>query len=218
MMKEKVLSALFVAAVVGAHSVIAYGQQDQPFYRVKPAASNAPSSISQRYEKEGIAVEFSIKSLAGQDGKDPGLVAGADATISFRLTDKQTGQPVTGLHPNAWISSRTAQHAPNEAECKDKIRTYTGGLLSARADIDLNSYMMVTLNHDNTITFINPQVSFNITKLESIVMLPAAGADWALSKDKDFLYVTLPGQSSVAIINTITRKLIGTIPMVDDDP
>jgi YVTN family beta-propeller protein len=204
-------SAVFIAVFVSAQAVLAYGQNDQPFYRVKPVASSAPSYISQRYEKEGIAVEFSIKSLAGQDGKDPGLVAGADATVSFRLTDKQTGQPITGLHPNAWISSRTAQHAPNEAECRDKIRTYTGGLLSARADIDLNSYLMVTLNHDNTVTFINPQISFNITKLESIVMLPGTGADWTLSKDKDFLYVTLPGQSAVAIINTITRKLEGTI-------
>jgi YVTN family beta-propeller protein len=206
-----VASALLVAVVVIAQAGIAYGQKDQPFYRVKPAPSNAPSHISQQYEKEGIVVEFSIKSLAGQDGKDPGLVAGADATVSFRLTDKRTGHPITGLHPNAWISSRTAQHAPNEAECRDKIRTFAGGLLSARADIDLNSYLMLTLNHDNTITFINPQVSFNITKLESIVMLPGPGADWALSKNKDFLYVTLPGQSAVAVINTITRKLVGTI-------
>ena len=206
-----VASALFIAVVVSAQAVITYGQKDQPFYRVKSAPSTAPSSISQQYEKEGIAVEFSIKSLGGQNGKDPGLVAGADATVSFRLTDKRTGQPITGLHPMAWISLRTAQHAPNEAECRDKIRTYTGGLLSARADIDLNSYMMLTLNHDNTITFINPQISFNITKLESIVMLPGPGADWTLSKDKDFLYVTLPGQSAVAVINTVTRKLVDTI-------
>jgi YVTN family beta-propeller protein len=185
--------------------------KDQPFYRVKTAPSTSPSSISQMYEKEGIAIEFNIKSIAGQDGKDPGLVAGADATVSFRLTDKRTGQPITGLHPNAWISSRSTNHSPNEAECRDKIRTYMGGLLSARADTDLNSYLMLTLNHDDTITFINPQVSFNITKLESIVTLPGPGADWTLSKNKEFLYVTLPGQSAVAIINTITRKLIGTV-------
>ena len=88
-----------------------------------------------------------------------------------------------------------------------------GGLLSVRADIDLNSYVLLTLNHDNTITFINPQVSFNITKLESIIPLPGAGADWALSKNRDFLYLTLPDLSSVAVINTLTRKLVSTIPV-----
>jgi YVTN family beta-propeller protein len=199
---------LLLAAVMSAQTDAA---KDRPFYPVKRVPPKAPTSISQQYEKEGIAVEFNITSIAGQDGKDPGVVAGADVTVSFRLTDKHTGQPIAGLHPNAWISSRGVLHGPNEAECKDKIRTYMGGLLSARADIDLNSYLMLTLNHDNTITFINPQVSFNITKLESIVTLPSPGADWTLSKNKDFLYVTLPNQSAVAIINTITRKLAGTI-------
>jgi hypothetical protein len=70
------------------------------------------------------------------------------------------------------------------------------GMLSVRADIDLNSYSMLTLNHDNTVTFINPQISFSVTKLESIVALPGYGADWALSKNKDFLYLTLPHQSA----------------------
>src|SRR5204863_8721175 len=131
----------------------------------------ASASISQQYEKEGILVEFSLNSMKGEDGKQPGLLVGSDAMVSFKVTDKRTGQPVVGLRPTAWISSRTAENAPNEAECRDKIRTFTGGLLSARPDIDLNSYMMLTLNHDNTVTFINPQVAFNITKLESIVTL-----------------------------------------------
>jgi YVTN family beta-propeller protein len=201
-------SMLLLAVVATAQTDAA---KDQPFYRVKTAPPSAPSSISQLYEQEGINVEFIIESIVGQDGKVTGLAAGADATVSFRLTDKRTGQPISGLHPNAWITSRIASHAPNQAECKDKIRTFMGGLLSARADIDLNSYLMLTLNHDNTITFINPQVSFNITKLESIVTLPGPGADWTLSINKDFLYVTLPNQSAVAIINAITRKLIGTV-------
>ncbi|HXU40016.1 MAG TPA: hypothetical protein VN937_26920 [Blastocatellia bacterium] len=183
--------------------------KDQPAQ--KPAPTPA-SSISQRFEKEGIQVEFSINSIKEESGKDPGLVAGADANVLFKVTDKSTGQPMRGLHPNAWINARSAEHPPNEAECKDKIRSFMGGMLSGRAEIDLNSYSMLTLNHDNTVTFINPQLSFNVTKLESIVMLPGPGLDWVLSKKEDFLYVTMPSQSAVAVINTITRKLVGAIP------
>src|SRR6185369_4340225 len=62
---------------------------------------------------------------------------------------------------------------------------------------------------------INPQLSFNVTKLESIVTLPGLGSDGVLSRDKQFLYVTMPGQSAVAVVNTITRKLVGTIPTGD---
>ena len=158
------LTKLLIAAGLAAAGANAQTGKDQPFYKVKPAASvantepTAAPSVSQQYEKEGMVVEFSMTALERDSGKDPGLVAGADATVSFRLTDKQTGQPIRGLRPNAWLSGRAAEHAPNEAECKDEIRAFMGGRLSTRADIDLNSYSMLTLNHDNTITFINPQI------------------------------------------------------------
>ena len=211
-----ILSLVFALGAFGATSKAAAqigGPKDQKKDVKAEASQPAPASASQQFEKEGIVIDFSLKAIEGADGKKQGLVAGADAVVEFSVKDKRTGQPITGLHPKGWISARTGERAPSEAECRDQILSLTGGLLSVRADIDLNSYVLVTLNHDNTITFINPQVSFNITKLESIIPLPGAGADWALSKGKDTLYVTLPELSSVAVINTVTRKLVTTIPV-----
>lgn len=203
------LVAVFLAAQIASAQIGA----------IKDAKSvpstTPPSTIKQGFEKEGIKVDFSLKSIPGADGKDNGLVAGADAMVAFRITDSRTGQPVTGLRPNAWVNARTADREPNEAECRDTIRTLMGGLLSVRADIDLNGYLLVTVNHDKTVTFINPQVSFNITKLESIVELPGVGVDWAVSRNKDFLYLTMPDASSVAVINTVTRKLSAVVPTGD---
>ena len=99
----------------------------------------------------------------------------------------------------------------NETACHDKIRSLVGGSLSARADVDLNSYWLLTLNHDKTVSFINPQVSFGGTQLESIVPLPGLGADWAQSPDKRFIYISMPDQSAVAVIDTAARKLLTTI-------
>ena len=204
-------SLLCLALAMAAHAQIG-GPHDIN----KPAPPRTPQpSLKQRMEKEGVAVEFSLVATPESKEKQPDLVAGADAVATLRLTDVRTGQPVTGLHPFAWFSARATATPSNEAQCKDKIRTFTGGLLSAQADVDLNSYLLVTLNHDRTITFTNPQISFSRTKLESIVLLPADGADWVLSKNKDFLYVTLPGQSAVAVINTLTRKLVDTITLGD---
>ena len=173
----------------------------------------AATSVAQRFEKEGIAVDFSVTATPDERGNSNGLVAGANAVATFRLQDLRTGQPITGLHPNAWISARSSSRIPNAAECKDKISTFTAGLLSARPDIDLNSYLVLTINHDNTISIINPQLSFNITKLESLIVLPGAGADWALSLSNDFLYLTLPEQSAIVVIDTISRKIVSTIPI-----
>lgn len=200
-------SLLFNAAA----SLCALAQIGGPADAKKTAAPTPPTSLARRYEKEGVAVEFSLASAPGAKG---GLTAGSDAVATFRVTDTRTGQPLSGLHPNAWFSSlKAGPPSPNEAECKDKIRAFMGGLLSVRAEIDLNGYLAVTLNHDNTVSFINPLVAFQITKLESIVVLPGPGADWALTPDKDWLFVSLPEQSAVAVINTVTRKLEQTIAL-----
>ncbi len=164
--------------------------------------------VSQRFEHEGIAVDFSV---AAPD--DRGLVAGSNAVAAFRITDARTGEPLTGLHPNAWISSRIGERVPNDVECKDKIASFMGGLLSVRPDIDLNSYLVWTINHDNTISVINPQIAFSRTKLENLIVLPGAGADWTFSKSNDVLYVTLPELSAVAVVDTVTRKVTQTIPL-----
>ncbi len=184
----------------------------------KKAAAAAPANrvpTAQRFEKDGVVVNFSIQPRTDEKGKANGLVSGADAVVTFRIADARNGQPITGLHPNAWIHTRKLEQPANEAECKDRIRVFMGGLLSARADIDLNSYLLFTLNHDNTVSVINPQVSFSKTKLESIITLPGAGADWTLSQNKEFLYLTLPEQSAIGVINTITRKLVTTISVGD---
>ncbi len=193
-------------------------QEQQPRPPARPSArventsaKAAPSSITRHYEKEGVAVEFALTSPPGEPGRK-GLVSGADAFATFTVTDKRTGQPLTGLHPNAWMSSmKNGLPAPNEAECRDKIRTFMGGLLSARAEIDLNSYLLLTLNHDATVSFINPQVAFQITKLENLVPLPGRGADWALSADKNSLYVSIPERSTVVVIDTLTRKVAASV-------
>ena len=174
----------------------------------KSAPSKAPASAAGRFEKEGVRIDFSAKP-ADPGGK--GLAAGEDAVVTFSVTDSRTGQPLAGVRPSAWISSRKAENPPSEEECKDKIRTFMGGLLSARPDIDLNSYLLLTLNHDSTISVINPLVSFSRTQLENLVTLPGPGADWVLSKDKETLYVTLPEQSAVAVVSTVSRKLLMTV-------
>jgi YVTN family beta-propeller protein len=212
------LSILMLCLFAGARGQVVGPQQvkPRPARALKAEAApgaKAPVSVSQRFEKDGVVVNFSVQSRPNEKGKMDGLVAGADAVVAFRVSDARTNQPVTGLHPNAWINTRKAEQPPNADECKDRIRSFMGGLLSARPDVDLNTYLLLTLNHDNTISVINPQISFSKTKLESIITLPGPGADWALSQNKEFLYLTLPEQSAIAVINTITRKLVTTIPV-----
>lgn len=168
------------------------------------------TAFAERVEKQGVAIDFSLIPLSAQSSVNK-PVAGSDAMATFRITDARTEQPISGMRPRAWFSARHSEMVAKETECTDKIRSLASGNLAKRADIDLNSYHVLTLNHDKTITVINPLVAFNTTKLESVIALPANGADWVLSKDRNFLYVTMPEASAVGIIDTLTRKLISTV-------
>jgi YVTN family beta-propeller protein len=210
------LSTLLLILASATTAIIAQIGGPRSTTRKTTAPAKAPASVSQQFEKEGVVINFSVEARPTEKGESAGLVAGANAVATFRVTDARTGQPLTGLRPMAWISSRTsAAQPPSEAVCKDKIRNFMGGLLSVRPEIDLNSYLALTLNHDNTITIINPLISFSKTKLEGIVQLPGTGADWALSPKQEFLYVTLPERSEVAAVNVITRKIVATVATGD---
>ena len=101
-----ILLATVASAQIGGPADI------KPVSSAKPQAitpAKPPSTISQQFEKEGILIDFILNALPGSDGKEQGLVAGADAMVSFKVTDKRTGQPITGLHPNAWMSARKGE-------------------------------------------------------------------------------------------------------------
>jgi YVTN family beta-propeller protein len=182
----------------------------------KPAVRNDPvlrSSI-QRVEQGGLAVEFSLGPVGADDKGE--LLAGADVLARIRLLDVTSGKPVRGYRPKAWISLRQSDHASmEEADCAARIRMLVSGSLASRATIDLNSYLLLTLNQDKTISVINPQVSFGASKLESLIELPANGEDWVLDKSKQWLYVSLPDADAVAIVDMAVRKMVATLSTGD---
>lgn len=74
-------------------------------------------------------------------------------------------------------------------------------------------YLALTLNHGGTVSFLVPGAGFAGGRLESLVTLPGRGADWALTPDRERLFVSIPEQSSIAVVNTLTRGLETTIPL-----
>lgn len=174
-------------------------------------AAGAVPDIHDHFEQGGIAIDFTLAPLGPTTAGFP--VAGERALATFRVSDAHGGQALTGLHPLAWITAAKAVHLENENACRTKAKGLLNASLANRADVNLNGYLLLALNDDKTVSFINPQVAFNRTQLESIVELPAAGAGWALTADGGTLYVTLPLAGAVAVIDTATRKLIDTLAL-----
>ena len=165
-------------------------------------AANAPDAPS--VTQGGVKVALSVT-----PGKDGGAVARID------LTDAASGNAIRSARPAAWMLRRRSEQVANEQSCEDKARTLVGGSIGSRADVDLNGWRLVTLNQDGTVAFINPFVGIQNSRLESIVQLPALGHDWVWMPRTQRLFVTLRDAGSVAVIDTISRRIVRTVSTGD---
>ncbi|QBB72336.1 hypothetical protein ELE36_19275 [Pseudolysobacter antarcticus] len=156
---------------------------------------------------QGIAVDFSAL---------PAAHIGDPTIFAFTLTDTASGTPISGARPAAWLvahdkntSDKNGSNAPQS--CKQQVATYLSADLFRRADIDLNSYYVLSLNDDNSISVVDPLFGFGGSKLLAMLPLPSRAADWALATQNDALFVTMPTSAKVAIADTRSWKIVDTI-------
>jgi YVTN family beta-propeller protein len=162
-----------------------------------------------------VFVESNLKlqfTLQRANGSNASIQPDNTQWASLKISDAATNQSLNNLKPRMWLSLRRSEQVATETSCEAKVRSFASGQLATRADVDLNSYFLLTLNQDKTVAFINPQVAWSSSKLEGIVQLPEQGLDWALTKDGKWLYVTMPDAAAVALIDTAKHSLVATIP------
>lgn len=168
------------------------------------------SPSTPEFSREGLHVRFDA---AIRPPRTPDEAA--ETTVRFRVEDVD-GHPVTGLRPFAWISTREGESAPDEAACRRLVGSFTAGMLSARPAADLNAYLVLAMNHDNTISVINPQVAFSRTKLEHLVTLGGYPVDWTLGP-RGRVFLTVPSANRVSVVDT-QRFLVAANVVVGRKP
>jgi DNA-binding beta-propeller fold protein YncE len=150
---------------------------------------------------EGMSVEFTVENFIGVGGRGgetaPRIVEGEHATLQFRITDAATGEPIGGLRPAVWLDA-----ARTDDECSSRVEGYVSGRLERRPIIDLNSYFILAMNRENTISVIDPLIDVGgMTNLFSLILLQSTPQDWAMSGDSSRLFVTLPEIDRVAVVD-----------------
>jgi DNA-binding beta-propeller fold protein YncE len=159
-----------------------------------------PPPASQQSIDQGIRVRFDTAQPAH---------AGDAVGFRFQLSDTAGDTPLRGLRPAAWLSQRApGAAAPN---CKTQTANFLGGDLFKRADIDLNSFFVLTLNDDATVSVVDPMFSFGGSKLLNLLQLESRGADWLLVAEQSRLFVSMPDAGAVALIDTRQWRIIDTI-------
>lgn len=175
-------------------------------------AGLAGAAEPQRVAKDGVEVRFGARPVA--DGA--ALKEGGVAEVRFEIVDQASGQPLRSAAPAAWMDLaeliRARGDGPHVRSCRDKIALYLKGVVGIRPLVDLNSYSMVVLNRDASLTVIDPNVSMaGSTSTLAQLRLPGPGMDWAQDTARKALYVTVPQTGQVAVVDTEAFKLRGSV-------
>ena len=179
-----------------------------------PAAqqkTQAQPPASQKMVRDGVAVEFRVIPDKSQDS----VKEGDFADVEFRITDAQSGTPVKGIYPAVWLDIAKPWDQPDlesEVTCKDRVQLYMQGLVGVRPLVDLNSYFVLVMNQDNTVSVIDPIIGVaGITKLYASINLLAPGAEWAKTRDEKFIFISMPTKGKVAMVDLTTFKVTTNI-------
>lgn len=165
----------------------------------------------QTLERDGIAVAFEVKPLA-EDGV---LREGGFADVMFRVTDKASGQPLAGVAPGAWIDPETVaadQAQGRERSCKSRVGVFLKSSIGARPMLDLNSYFLLVMNRDASVSVVDPSVSVGgITSTMARIDIKAPPMDWVTPRDNKRVFVSMPTAGEVAVVDSEQFKLAGSV-------
>lgn len=175
------------------------------------APSPKPAQTPQALNEQGLSVEFRVTPIGRKVKNDSGLMAGEEATASFKIMGTNGSVPLSNLRPAVWIDQRPGKDASDLIQCRDKIQAFLQSSFSKRPVLDLNSYFVLALNQESNISVIDPLSGFGGSKLYNLIALPGPGEDWVLNTNQNRLYVSVPSVNQVTVVDTATWKTLGNI-------
>jgi len=152
-----------------------------------------------RATHDGITVTTTVDRVGGARG-ETALREREDVLVRVEMTDVATHAPIRGVKPAVWLDNEAK--GPRGSSCRDRINAYAGGGFLGRADVDLNTFRVVSMNDDATLSVVDPLFGFGGTKLLAMVSLPSPADDWTLSDDQTSIFATAPAAKQVVRIET----------------
>ncbi len=175
------------------------------------AADPAADVNNEQIIRKGVQVDFKATPSAGFSQ----LLEGGFADIEFRITSAEDDEPLRGVYPGVWIDmiqTPDGQESGVGFDCRTRVTQYLQGLVGMRPMIDMNSYYVMVMNRDPSISVIDPVVGITgITSLFANVQLKRPGADWAKTSDEKTMFVTMPRAGEVAVVNLETFKVMRNV-------
>ncbi|MHC8411944.1 YncE family protein [Pseudomonas sp. Hz4] len=165
----------------------------------------------QKLKRDGVSVALEVRPLA-EDGV---LREGGFADVRFRVTDSASGQPLSGVNPGAWLDpeSVAADKAQGrEHSCKSRVGVFLKSSIGARPLLDLNSYFLLVMNRDASVSVVDPSVSVGgITSTMARIDIKQPPMDWVTPRDNKRVFISMPTADEIAVIDSEQFKLIDSV-------
>ncbi|MEX2498815.1 MAG: hypothetical protein WD397_08060, partial [Wenzhouxiangellaceae bacterium] len=179
--------------------------------------ADSPTVVHEIVESGGLKLEMRLSPAAR--GRDA-LRAEETVELELRFSYADTGKPLIGAYPAAWLDHAAADDSATEVDeqsCRQTIGRHLGGDLMSAAEVDFNQYLVLTIDDEDSISVIDPRFGFGGSRLLDRVPLDAPASDWVLDQDGNWLFVSMPEQNAVAAIETAswtiqTRFRVGANP------
>lgn len=205
--------SLTVAAVAFAAATAAANPSDTAY-------------LDQRIEREGVAMRVRLEPAASADPSQrsgesragragdranarrkpadaaAGPRAGDTVRLSIELERLADAQPLSSLPIGAWLDHEVSVSSGAVPGCGQRVASILGGGLLQRPLVDLTGYYVLTLDAEGSVSVLDPAVQFaGRSSLYAAVQLGGRPFDWAKSGDDRWLFVALPQQREVVVID-----------------
>lgn len=176
-----------------------------------------PMYLERSFEREGVKLHVRLQAATPDaDAAGPAGTAGAKrggpAASSPRAGDPvrleveierlADRQPLSNLPIGAWLDHEVSVSSGAVPACGQRVASILGGGLLQRPLVDLTGYYVLTLDAEGSVSALDPAVQFaGRSSLYAAVQLGGRPFDWAKSADDRWLFVALPEQREVVVID-----------------
>lgn len=171
------------------------------------AQADLPRYVDRTIEREGIQLNVRIEALDETAPATP--QAGQLVRLSLdgkRLAD---GQSFSNWRIGAWLDRETDAISGAVPVCSQRVARYLSGNLIERPLLDLTGYYVLSLDAESSVSVLDPSVSFSgRSSLYSAMKLDGKGFDWIKTGDDMRLFVALPNENKLAIVDLQTLSVL----------
>lgn len=180
-MKVSILLVTLLAAVIGS-------------------ATGTQLYMDRALEREGLGLRVKMQPVGQGNRVHP--ERGEDVELRLSIRRLADGQPLSNLPIGAWLDREVSPLSGAVPVCGQRVAEFLSGSLLTRPLVDLTGYWVITMDREGSISVLDPAVVFaGRSSLYKAIQLGGRPFDWVKTPDDAQLFVALPEQRAIAMVD-----------------